>query len=147
MKKRYYIVDKNNSEIVHGYIDYHQIEGFKIKPGNNVPYDGIEVSHLTLVEPELIKKVLIRKTKRQLNTYLNFLMAIIEDDDTDGGALELVIDDAERYKRIIMEKYSKFLDKNYIKSLLRKLNVVEKKLNEKLNNLTYESEIQIGRRR
>ena len=74
-------------------------------------------------------------------------MAIIEDDDTDGGALELVIDDAERYKRIIMEKYSKFLDKNYIKSLLRKLNVVEKKLNEKLNNLTYENEIQIGRRR
>ena len=74
-------------------------------------------------------------------------MAIIEDDDTDDGALELVIDDAERYKRIIMEKYSKFLDKNYIKSLLRKLNVVEKKLNEKLNNLSYENEAQIGRRR
>ena len=74
-------------------------------------------------------------------------MAIIEDYDTADGALELVIDDAERYKRIIMEKYSKFLDKNYIKSLLRKLNVVEKKLNEKLNNISYENEARIGRRR
>ena len=114
MKKRYYIVEKSNSEIVHGYIDYHQIEGFKIKPGNNIPYDGVEVSHLTLVEPELIKKVLIRKTKRKLNIYLNFLMSIIEDDDADDGALELVIDDAERYKRIIMEKYLVYLDAKYL---------------------------------
>lgn len=147
MKNRYYIVEKNNSEIVHGYIDYRQIQGFKIKPGNNVPYDGVEVSHLTLVEPELIKKVLIKKTKRKLNTYLNFLMAIIEDDDTDEGALALVIEDAERYKRIIIEKYSKFLDKSYIRSLLRRLNVVEKKLNEKMKSLVSENEAYIGRRR
>lgn len=147
MKKRFYIVEKNNKEIVHGYIDYHQLQGFKIKPGNNIPYDGIEVSHLTLVEPELIKKVLIRKTKRKLDTYLNFLMTVIEDDDTDEGALALVIDDAERYKRLIIEKYSKFLSKAYIKTLLRRLNQVEKNLNEKINNMTNEDELYIGRRR
>ena len=144
---KYYTLEKKESGIVNSYIAYEQIEGFKIKPGNKIPYEGIEVSHLTLVEPELIKKVLIRKTKRKLNIYLNFLMTVIEDDDTDDGALSLVIDDTERYKRIIMEKYSKFLDKNYIKTLLRRLNLVERKLKEKINSISYEDEMYIGRRR
>ena len=147
MNKKNYIVDKTNKEIVHGYIDYDQINGFNIKPGNNVPYDGIEVGHLTLVEPSLIEIVLKRKTKRKLNAYLNFLITIIEDDDDDSEALNLVINDVDRYKSIIMNKYSKFLDKRYIKSLLRKVNMIEKELKQKLKEISLENEIKMGRKR
>ncbi|MBR3209462.1 MAG: hypothetical protein IKF82_04255 [Bacilli bacterium] len=147
MNRSYYIIDKTKKEIVNGYINESQIHGFGIKPQNNIPYEGIEVSHLTLIDSELIKRVLIKKTKRKLNTYLNFLIAIIDDDDTDGEALELVIDDAERYKRIILEKYSKFLEKSYIKSLLRRLNYVEKELKKKLKNVNLYDEMKIGRKR
>ncbi len=147
MNKRYYIVDKENTEIVHGYIDYDQIKGFNIKPQNNVPYDGIEVGHLTLVEPELIKRVLERKTKRKLNAYLNFLLTVIDDDDSDGEALELVIDDVSRYKSIIINKYSKFLNKKYINSLLKKVNMVERELKAKLREIYMHDEMQIGRKR
>ena len=147
MSKRYYIVDRENTEIVHGYIDYDKIKGFNIKPQNTIPYEGIEVGHLTLVEPELIEKVLKRKTKRKLNTYLNFLLTVIDDDDTDGEALELVIEDAIRYKAIIINKYSKFLDKKYINTLLRKVNMVEKELRAKLIELYKQDEMQIGRKR
>ena len=147
MSKRYYIVDKENNEIVHGYIDYDQIQGFNIKPQNTIPYDGIEVGHLTLVEPELIERVLKRKTKRKLNAYLNFLLTVIDDDDTDGDSLELVIEDAIRYKSIIINKYDKFLDKKYINTLLKKVNLVEKELKKKLKEIYYQNEIQIGRKR
>ena len=147
MSKRYYIVDKENNEIVHGYIDYDQIQGFNIKPQNTIPYDGIEVGHLTLVEPELIERVLKRKTKRKLNAYLNFLLTVIDDDDTDGDSLELVIEDAIRYKSIIINKYAKFLDKKYINTLLKKVNLVEKELKKKLKEIYYQNEMQIGRKR
>ena len=147
MNKRYYIVDKANTEIIHGYIDYDKIKGFNIKPQNNIPYDGIEVGHLTLVEPELIEKVLKRKTKRKLNAYLNFLLSVIDDEESDGDALEMVIEDAIRYKAIIINKYSKFLDKKYLNILLRKVNIVEKELKAKLIELYREDEIQIGRKR
>ncbi len=147
MNKRYYIVDRENTEIVHGYIDYDNIKGFNIKPQNTVPYEGIEVGHLTLVEPDLIKKVLERKTKRKLNAYLNFLLTVIDDDDSDGDALELVIDDVARYKSIIINKYSKFLDKKYINTLLKKVNMVERELKEKLREIYLQSEMQIGRKR
>lgn len=147
MKKRYYIVDRENNEIIHGYIDYHQIKGFDIKPHNTVEYDGIQVGHMTLVEPELIERVLKRKTKRKLSTYLNFLLSLVDDDDTDPDGLQLVIDDVERYKNIIINKYSKFLDKRYIKSLLKKVGVVENELKTKLKELSLNEEKEIGRRR
>ncbi|MBR3898573.1 MAG: hypothetical protein IKJ43_04785 [Bacilli bacterium] len=147
MNKTYYAVEKNNKLIIQGYINYESISGFDIKPQNKVPYDGIEVGHLKLVEPHLIEKVLKRKIKRKLNTYLNFLLTVVDDDDDDSEALELVIDDLERYKLLIINKYALFLDKRYIASLLKKITFVERELKNKIRELTISEEIQIGRKR
>ncbi len=147
MDERYYICDKDNNEIVYGYIDYSHLHGFKIKPRNNVPYEGVEVSRLVLMEPSLIENVLKRKTKHKLNTYLTFLFTVIDDDDDDPDELELVIDDVARYKNIIMNKYSKFLDKKYIKQLLHKVGMVELELNQKLKELTKQSTKSQGKSR
>ena len=147
MDERYYICDKDNNEIVYGYIDYNRMHGFKIKPGNNVPYEGVEVSHLVLVEPTLIENVLKRKTKHKLNAYLAFLFTVIDDDDEDPDSLELVIDDVTRYKNIIINKYSKFLDKKYIKQLLKKVGMVELELKEKLKELNKQNTKAVGKSR
>ena len=147
MDERYYICDKDNNEIVYGYIDYNRLHGFKIKPGNNVPYDGVEVSRLVLVEPSLIENVLKRKTKHKLNAYLSFLFSVIDDDDDDPDDLQLVIDDVTRYKNIIMNKYSKFLDKKYIKQLLKKVGMVELELKSKLEELTKQNTKTSGKSR
>lgn len=147
MDERYYICDKDNNEIVYGYIDYNRLHGFKIRPQNNVPYDGVEVSRLVLVEPNLIKKVLKRKIKHKLDAYLVFLFSVIDDDDEDPDTLELVIDDVSRYKSIIMNKYSKFLDKKYIKGLLKKVGMVELELKNKLEELTKQNVKSAGKSR
>ena len=147
MEERYYICDKDNNEIVYGYIDYSHIHGFKIKPGNNVPYDGVEVSRLILVKPELIENVLKRKIKNKLNTYLTFLFTVIDDEDEDPDSLELVLDDVTRYKNLIMNKYSKFLDKKYIRHLLKKVGMVELELKEKLKELTKQNTKSQGKSR
>lgn len=147
MNERYYICDKDNTEIVYGHIDYNKLSGFKIKPQNKIPYEGVEVSRLILVEPELIAKVLKRKIKHKLDAYLAFLFSVIEDDDDDPEDLELVIDDVIRYKNIIINKYSKFLDKKYIKGLLRKVGTVERELQIKLNELVKQNTKSAGKSR
>ena len=88
-----------------------------------------------------------RKTKRKLNAYLNFLLTVIDDEDTDGDALELVIEDTIRYKSIIINKYAKFLDKKYINTLIKKVNLVEKELKNQLKEIYLKEEMKIGRKR
>ena len=147
MDERYYICDKDNNEIVYGYIDYSRLHGFKIKPQNTVPYEGVEVSRLVLVEPALIENVLKRKTKHKLDRYLAFLFTVIDDEDEDPEDLELVIDDVTRYKSIIMNKYSKFLDKKYINQLLKKVGMVELELKSKLDELSKQNTKTVGKSR
>ena len=72
---------------------------------------------------------------------------MIDDDDDDADNLELVIDDVARYKSIIKNKYSKFLDKKYIKQLLRKVGMVELELNQKLKELTKQNTKSQGKSR
>lgn len=146
MRRQYYILDRSNLEVMQGYIDLDKVTGFNIRPQNNIEYEGIEVGHLTIASPELIKKVLIRKTKRKLNTYLNYLMSVVDDED-DDGSLEIVIDDLQRFKTLIINKYSKFLNKRYISSLLKKIRFVEKELISKLKTKIYEEERENKRRR
>ena len=100
-----------------------------------MPYEGVEVSRLVLIEPVLIENVLKRKIKHKLDTYLAYLFSVIDDDD-DPENLDLVIDDVTRYKNIIINKYAKFLDKKYIKQLLKKVGAVELELKNKLEQLT-----------
>ena len=124
--KRYNFNKDNN--IVSGYIN-DKMSGFKIKPRNNVEYEGIQVSRMVLVEPKLIQNVLKRKIKIKLNAYLNYLISTTSEDDGDAA---LVLDDTLRYKAIIINKYSKYLDSKYIKQLLFRVRFVEEELKNKI---------------
>ena len=142
-----YICEKENNDRVSFYLDFTQISGFKIKPKNNVEYEGIEVSHLTITNPQLIENILKRKTKRKLNAYLQFLIESLEDDSAEGDDLALIIEDAAKYKSIILNKYSKFLDAAYIKELLLRVNFVEDELKLRLYEYNNKFNMSFGRGR
>lgn len=142
-----YVCEKENKDMVSCDLDFTEINGFKVRPKNKVKYDGIEVSRLTVVSPYLIENVLKRKTKRKLNAYLQFLFNSLEDDDTTSGDLGLILDDTKRYKAIIINKYSKFLDVNYIRELLFRVTFIEEelKLRIRMENKSFNQSIGRGR--
>lgn len=127
-----YYPDKQNKRNKYCYLNSNKIHGFQITPKNNIKYEGIEVSKLILLKPTLIEKVLKRKTKIKLNNYLDFIINLTEEDDTDPDNLVLIIDDIKKYRNLIINKYSKFLDQNYIKKLLLKSKFVEEELKSRL---------------
>ena len=56
MEKTYTIVKEQfNGDKV--YIDYTKFKGFKVKPRNNVKYDGIKVNSLVILKPSFIEKL------------------------------------------------------------------------------------------
>lgn len=128
---KYYPHKENNN--IHCYLENSKITGFKIKPRNNITYEGIKVSSLLLLNESLIKKVIKRKTKIKLDNYLNFILNVTDDeDDTNPDDICLILDDIKEFRRTIINKYSKFLDRDYIKKILLKSQFAEEELKSRL---------------
>ena len=60
------------------YIDYKKKKGFKFTPLNKIKYDGIVVNKMIVIKPNFIEKVLKKKIKRQLDTYLQYIVNILD---------------------------------------------------------------------
>lgn len=106
--------------------------GYTIKPKNQMKYEGIVVNSMTIINNELIQTLLKRKIKKKLDMYLQFLITVLEEDDTDGGHLMFALNDLERYRRIVINNYKKYLEEKYIKLLMNKMDLIEQELKAKI---------------
>lgn len=109
-----------------------KIYGFRFAPKYTNEYMGMEVNKMVVINPSLIEKVLKKKIKRKLDLYLQFIVSVIDDEDTDPSNLRYVLDDLERYRRTIINKYQHYLDEKYINLLLKKIEVLNNELKTKL---------------
>lgn len=124
-------------------IDNKRIRGFKIRPLNNVTYDGVQVNKLLIIKPSFVEKILKRKTKRKLELYLEFVINMLESDDgSNSGKISLALNDLSRYKSIIKNNYRLYLDDLYYNLLMKKIDVIEKelKVRKMYLDMTYQEE-------
>lgn len=145
MRREYYVFIKepNYKEIV--YIDYESLGGYEVMPRNKVKYDGIIVNKLIIINPSFSQKIFIKKSKKQLEKYLQYLINISNsEDDADPNDVYYALDSLVRYKSIVRNKYRLYLDKKYYQLFLQKLEIIENELQKKYNYLKRD-ELNIGR--
>lgn len=127
-------------------IDMKKLRGFKIKPLNNIQYDGVKVNKLLIIKPSFVEKVLKRKTKRKLELYLEFVINILESEDgNNGDKIAIALNDLTRYKSIVKNNYRIYLDDLYYQLLMKKMDVIEKelKVRKMYLDMTYQNEYQV----
>ncbi len=134
MAKRYKVDELTINDTIMD-LDYDKLTGLDIKPKNNIDYDGIVVNKAVIIDPSLIEFVLKKKNKRKIEAYLQYIIAILESDDTDGGTIDNALDELNHYKLLIKNNYSKYLEKKYIDLLLKKVSLIEHELKTKANLL------------
>lgn len=132
MKSEQFVLIKSHKANDNIYIDYKNMAGFKVKPKNGRKYGGVEVNEMLIIKPDFIDLILKRKIGKKLESYINYLIAVIDDDDADGAKLAQTLNDIDRYRTTINNTYKKYLNDKYLDILLRKLKLVEEKLNEKM---------------
>lgn len=126
-------------------IDVWKVEyGFKVKPLNKIPYPGMKISRMTILQPEFAKKVIDKKIKRKIDLYLSFL-ASLEDDDSDNTEASFVLDDLLKFKEMLLIRYSKYLSKSKLAKILKEVSFIESKL--KIKVYTYNEQIGFGKSR
>lgn len=129
MFKSYIIVKKNKNTLYHL---KQEISGFHIKPKSKLIDNGIQIGSLVLVDPDLIEAVLRKKITKKLDAYLEYLMNVVDEENDESDDMSLIINDLKRYRSIILNRYSKFLDAYYIKMMLSKVNFIEEELKRKI---------------
>ena len=132
--KQYYITkEKYNGEVV--YLNYNKLNGYKITPKNIVPYEGVRVNEMIIIKPSLIEKIIKRKIKLKLDSYLKYIISIIDGNNSDDDTRR-ALDDLQRYRILINQKYAIYLDDKYLSLLNRKMDVLEREFK---TNLAYSS--------
>lgn len=143
MKSEQYVLIKSSKSKEAIYIDYKNMAGFKVKPHNGKKYGGVEVNEMLIIKPDFIDRILKRKVGKKLENYINYLIEVLEDDDADGAKLAQTLNDIERYRMTINNNYRNYLDEKYLNILLKKLKLIEEKLNEKMQVFYHKMQKQI----
>ena len=139
-------------------LTYHNVKivGLSVTPKNNVKDLTIKADKIILIDPNLCETYIRRRINRKIDKVIKFMIKILNDEDTTDGDAGLVLDEVNKLKGIIINKYKEYMLESEYKSLLTKLILIEEEFkrnyNNKLynsygNNVYYEEEYSEGRRR
>ena len=113
-----------------GEFDKDKLKGHVLNPKNNPKRtDVISVKNLNIIEPTFtenaIKKMVDKKVQKLLILVMNVLDTDTDDDDY------LVLDEADRIKSLLTQKYVKTLGEEYRKAVLKRIDYIVKEFNTK----------------
>lgn len=136
-----FLIVKNKDEKEIKYFEYDKVKGYNIAPKNKVKFeDAINVNRMILINPSLINKMVDKKVKRRFAYLVNMISFVCENDDESGDGLYLALDQAEKFRMELLNKYKKYIEEEKFALLLKKIAILEDelKLRIKYNTKSYE---------
>lgn len=116
--------------------------GFSVKPKEELSYEGVEVSKVILMDPKIVEKVLKRKIKIKLNKIIQYIISLIDDEDT-GSQFNIAMDEISRHRSIIINNYARYLEKQYVEMVLKKLDLLEEEIRRKKIYADFQEELEM----
>lgn len=106
-----------------GNIELFNIDCNGINPKNNAKRtDMISVKNLKIVDSYLNENVIKNNIEKKIEKLLMLIMKVLDTESTDDDIL--VLDEAERLKSLIINKYKKILGEDYVKNILKKIDYI-----------------------
>ena len=150
-----YVIDKkgNNSKLANYNV---KLDGMEVKPKNEVKNQTIKAGKVVLVDGELKEEYIRKRLSKKIDKIINFMLRILNEDDTGEDDASMVLDELNRLKGIMINKYRKDMKESEYKSMLAKIILIEdefkRSYNEKIymnygSNNYYEEEYVSGRGR
>ena len=124
-----YIVVQDNKELKAVNLKINKVYDMSSK---NKIDGGIKINKINLVEQEFIDKVLDKKISRRFKKLLELIASITENDEEPSSGLMYALDETERLKREIINKYNHLIKKEELELIDKKLMMIEKELKKRL---------------
>ena len=128
-KEQKFLVVKNKDSKEIKYFEYDKISGYNIKPIPNLKFqDAINVNKMILINPSLIEKMVDKKIKRRFDYLINLLSVVYENDDDTGEGLKLALNEAEKFRTELNNKYRQYINEEKFDLLQKKIAILEDEL-------------------
>ena len=128
MEKRF-VVKKDAKTDVITYMEYEKLKGFSVTPKNSANFeDMINVEKMILINPSLIEKLIFKKCNKTFNKILKMLSVVSSDDEDDDTGYMLILDELERFKNLLVNKYKQYMDEKEYELNIKKLELLEQEI-------------------
>lgn len=138
-KPKFIIIKKNNTKSI-VYFENDNMLGYDIKPKKNVKLKGaIAVNKMLIANPELIDQLVNKKINRRFKDLINNLSVIYDEDDDEnsGSNLMIALNQTEKFRREIYNKYRSYITKEMQLMIEKKLAILENEIKLRLYNFNY----------
>ena len=142
LNKKYYInKDKEDKSIT--YFEYDKMEGYDLSPKKGIKIeDAINVNKVVIINPTLAHKVAKKKIDLKFRKLVTLLNIIFETDDETGSNYHQGLDEVNRLRMELINKYKKHLEESEFDTMEKKLGILEHELKVRLYFLEQQLEYQ-----
>ncbi len=151
METNHYLIvkEKNKKEVV--YFEYDKIDGFNMtsKTKNIKLKDAINVNKIVIVNPSMVEKLVNKKINNRMKKLINLIINIYDTEDDPGSSLMQALNEIEKFKREMINKYLNYMNKKQLNSLEERIRMLEGEVTRKsyiINENSMEEEVYESRR-
>ena len=123
-----YLINKNHCD--DSVVSIKELDGYTFKPKQGKS-NYIKVNEVKIVDKVMIEKILSMKFDKSFKQLVALALRVINDDDADETAAELVLDEVELVRQILLERYHKYITQEKEKLFLKKLRIIENEMRVK----------------
>ncbi len=147
----HYLIVKEKEKREVTYFEYNKLKGFNMasKNKNLKLKDAINVNKMIIINPSFIEKLINKKVNLKIKKLIDLICEIYNsnDDEDPASSLMQALNEVEKFKREMINKYLDYMSKEQLKLLNRKIKLLEQQvtmqayyLNEKanVNEIQYE---------
>ncbi len=139
----YLIVKEKNKKTIH-YFEYNNLDGFNMvsKSKNIKLKDAINVNKIVIINQSFIEKLINKKINGKIKKLIDLLNDIYNNEDSSedpAGSLMQALNEVEKFKREMINKYMDYMTKEQLKLLDKKIEILEQEVTLKAYYLNEES--------
>ena len=128
-----YLIVKNKKDKSITYFEYDKMEGYDLSPKKGIKIqDAINVNKVVIINPTLANKVAKKKVDIKFRRLVELLNTIFESDDESGTAYHEGLNEVEKLRQELINKYKKHLDDDEFDTMEKKLGILEHELKVRL---------------
>ena len=141
INQKFLIVKDNESKEIQ-YFDYDKVNGYNLYSKGNTHFeDAIDVNRIIIIKPTFIEKIATKKMNQKFQKFLNMVSVVCDaEDDENGGLYQIVLDEANKLRMELINKYKKYISQEKFELMLKKIEILEEeiKLRKSFNKIDIE---------